>query len=61
MEQVTHVKQDVTTERTPIICGQTRRLIARQDEQGLYLWCRGCQHEHFIPWEKTHTSELKRV
>jgi hypothetical protein len=34
-----------------IHCETTGKLLARRDEKGIFLWCKICKTEHFIPWE----------
>lgn len=31
-------------------CEVTGKLLARRDTRGVYLWCKECKTEHFIPW-----------
>jgi hypothetical protein len=33
-----------------IQCEVTGKLLARRDAKGIYLWCKVCKTEHFIPW-----------
>jgi hypothetical protein len=35
----------------PIQCNTTHRLLARVDEQTMFLWCRTCRTEHPISKE----------
>ena len=35
---------------TTIRCETTGKLLARRDEKGIYLWCKQCKIEHFVPW-----------
>jgi len=35
----------------PIQCNTTHRLLARVDEQTMFLWCRTCRTEHPITKE----------
>jgi hypothetical protein len=41
-----------------IHCETTGKLLARRDENGVYLWCKECKVEHFISWvPKDNKSE----
>lgn len=37
-------------------CKDTRKLQARKNEQGIFLFCKECRKEHFYPWEELHTQ-----
>jgi hypothetical protein len=37
------------SERKPIKCPYTGRLLAEYDEENVYLMCKGCKHAHSIP------------
>lgn len=40
----------------PINCTFSGKLLARRDEQGLWLWCKACKMEHLIVWENIGTD-----
>lgn len=33
-----------------IHCEKSGKMLARRDTKGIYLWCKLCRVEHFIPW-----------
>ena len=33
-----------------IHCEVTGKLLARRNAEGIYLWCKMCKTEHFVPW-----------
>jgi hypothetical protein len=33
-----------------INCEATGKILAKRDEKGIYLWCKVCKDQHFIPW-----------
>jgi len=41
----------------PIYCETTHKLLARRDENGIWLWCKLCKSEHYIPWAKEENKE----
>jgi hypothetical protein len=44
MEQIPEQK------RIQLHCEATRKVLAKADEQGIWLWCRACHREHLISW-----------
>jgi hypothetical protein len=49
----------------PIKCDQRRRLLARMDAEGIYLWCAGCHCEHHFlfasfPDHAAHWQEVQQ-
>lgn len=34
-----------------IYCDSTHKLLARQDRDGIWLWCKECKREHHFLWE----------
>ncbi len=41
----------------PIRCQVTQKLLARKDAHGIYLWCKACKAEHYIPLINTAATE----
>jgi hypothetical protein len=40
----------------PIQCNSTHKLLARLDENFLYLWCKQCKAYHPLPWDMLQRS-----
>jgi hypothetical protein len=40
-----------------IHCEISGKLLARRDARGVYLWCKVCKTEHFIPWTPEESNE----
>ncbi len=44
---------------TAIQCEATGKLLARRDAKGIYLWCKMCKAEHFVPWIAENSEAQK--
>ena len=42
----------------PIYCETTHKLLARRDDGGVWLWCKMCKTEHYVPFDRDKTSLL---
>lgn len=40
-----------------IYCAVTGKLLARRNAEGIYLWCKLCKTEHFVPWIAGENNE----
>ena len=57
---VQYNESSTRTDRTPIFCQKTGKLLARVDTAsiaqlasvpgGSWYWCRGCHMEHYLLW-----------
>lgn len=44
-------------ERIAIHCERTDKLLAYRNEHGMWLWCKLCKTEHYIPWKQEESKE----